>query len=475
MEKDRIEMSQRERDVLKVMAPVLKGERTQSEAARLLKRSGRQIRRLQRRLESQGDGGVVHQLRGRPSNRAMDEAIRPQVLRLCRESYGGFGPTLAGEKLSEEHGLTVGRETLRGWLLAAGLWQRKRHRDKHRSRRERRECFGEMVQADASEHDWLEGRGARMVLVGMIDDASSRVVAWFYPAETTEAYMDLLWRWLKKHGRPVSWYSDRDSVFVATDALGEAVPTQFSRALSELGIGLISANSPQAKGRVERLWGTAQDRLVKELRLAKACTMDQANAVLGAKFLPWFNRRCTVRPVSANDAHRPLGNGHDLDLAAILSIQQTRTVANDYTIRLDNRVYQLLPPAWPGERGGKVIVEKRLDGSMKVRFKRRHLEHRQVPEPAKEKDSDKDLEAPPPNPRSLARQPIPAEDEEQAPRARPKAKGRAHGAARPSAVHRAAGRSGRTPALPCPSGGGSCGKGKNAYRPAPDHPWRRTG
>ena len=478
MEKDRIEMSQRERDVLKVMSLVLKGDRTQSEAARLLKRSVRQVRRLQRRLEGRGDVGVMHELRGRPSNRAMDEAVKRQALSLCRECYGDFGPTLAAEKLSEGHGLTVGRETLRGWLLAAGLWQRKRRRDKHRSRRERRACFGEMVQADASEHDWLEGRGPRMVLLGVIDDASSRVLARFYPAETTEAYMDLLWRWLKKHGRPASWYSDRDSVFVATDGQGEAVATQFSRALSELGIGLISANSPQAKGRVERLWGTAQDRLVKELRLAKADTMDRANAVLGAKFLPWFNRRCTVKPASGNDAHRPLGkggNGQGQDLAAIFSVQETRTVANDYTIRLDNRVYQLLPPAWPGQRGGKVIVEKRLDGSMKIRFKRRYLEYRQVPEPAKEKHNDKDLGAPPPNPRSLAPGPIPAEDEEQAPRAQPKAKGRARGAARPSAAHRAGGRSGRTPALPCPPAGGSCGRGKDAYRPAPDHPWRRTG
>ena len=145
----------------------------------------------------------------------------------------------------------------------------------------------------------------------------------------------------------MAWYSDRDSVFVATDALGEAVPTQFSRALSELGVELISANSPQAKGRVERLWGTAQDRLVKELRLAKARTMDQANAVADAKFVPWFNRWCAVKPASGNDAHRPLGNGggHGPDLAAILCIQETRTVANDYTIRLGNRVYQLLPPA----------------------------------------------------------------------------------------------------------------------------------
>ncbi len=453
MEKDRIEMSQRERDVLKVMALVLKGERTQVEAAGLLRRGVRQVRRLVRKLEREGDGGVVHKLRGRRSNHALDDAIRHQAIELYRERYVEFGPTLAAEKLAEEHDLSLPRQTLHRWLLAEGLWQRKRRRDKHRSRRQRKECFGEMVQADASEHDWLEGRGDRMVLVGIIDDASSRVIARFYAAETTEAYMDVLGRWLKKHGRPVSWYSDRDSVFVAEDAQGEAGTTQFSRALSELNVELISANSPQAKGRVERLWGTAQDRLVKELRLAKARTMEQANEVLEEKFLPWFNRRCTVKPASENDAHRPLGPGHDL--AAILSIQERRTVANDYTIRFDHQTYQLLPPAWPGERGGKVIVEQRLDGSMHVRLKRRYLAYQVLT--AKE-----DVAAVPANPMSLSHEPIPAGIR----------KDPVVGATGFDAVHRTGGRSGRTPALPCPPVSGSGGRGKAAYRPVPSHPWR---
>ena len=237
--------------------------------------------------------------------------------------------------------------------------------------------------------------------------------------------------------------------------------------MGELGIELISANSPQAKGRVERLWGTARDRLAKELRLAGASTMDQANAVLESKSLPWFNRRCTVKPASGNDAHRPLGRGHDL--AAILSVQETRVVANDYTVRFGNRVYQLLPPAWPGGRGGKVTIEQRLDGSTKVRFRQRYLEYREVAQAAKAKDKDgQGAGALPPDPRSLAHQPIPAE-------AGAKAKDRAGIPARSSAVHRAGGRSGRTPALPCPPASRSCGRGKDAYRPAPDHPWRKTG
>jgi DNA-binding Lrp family transcriptional regulator len=468
MEKDRIEMSQRERDVLKVMSLVLSGKRTQGEAARLLGRSERQVRRIQRRLEKLGDAGVVHRLRGRASNNALDPVVAREAVSLYRRHYPGFGPTLASEKLAEEHQVLVSVETLRGLLLGAGLWQRQRHRDKHRQRRERRACFGEMVQADASEHDWLEGRGPILTLVGMIDDATGRIVCRFFASETTEAYMEVLGRWVGRHGRPGSWYSDRHGIFRAEEKIAgydqkRSVPTQFSRALSELGIELILAGSPQAKGRVERLWGTAQDRLVKELRLAGARTMEQANGVLDLKFLPWFNRRCVVKAASGNDAHRPLGKRQDL--AAILSIQQVRHVANDYTIRFENQVYQLLPPAHAGQRGGKVVVEQRADGTMKVRFKGRYLEHRRVVEVARKvKEEDgKVLGAPPPSPRSLAPGPIPAG-------AGP-LKGRADVSTRP-AVHRPAGRSGRTPAEPCPSGGGSCGSGNQAWRPAPTHPWR---
>jgi len=374
-------MSQRERDVLKVMSLVLKGGRTQVEAARLLKLCVRQVRRIQNRLKSQGDGAVVHQLRGRPSNRRIDDTLKNSALALYRKKYLGFGPTLAAEKLSEQDGVQVVVRTLREWLLSAGLWTRQRRRDRHRSRRMRRACFGEMVQADASLHDWLEGRGngVGLTLVGMIDDATGRMLARFYPAETTEAYMDLLGRWIARHGRPLSWYSDRHGIFRAESRLlGDdepvSVPTQFSRALKELDVELILANSPQAKGRIERLWGTAQDRLVKELRLAKARTLEQANEVLERVFLSWFNRRCTVQPTSGNDAHRALGPGQNL--SAILSIQESRSVNNDYTIRFDNEFYQLLAPVWPGERGGQVIVEKRLDQSMKIRFKKHYLEYK---------------------------------------------------------------------------------------------------
>ena len=309
MSGDRIEMSQRERDRLKVMAPVLEGKRSQPEAARLLKRCVRQVRRIQRRLEADGDAGVVHRLRGRPSNRAKGDSLRQQIVARYRERYMGFGPTLAAEKLTKEN-LPVSDETLRNWLLAEGLWERKRRRDKHRQRRDRRPCFGELTQADGSEHDWLESRGPRMVLLVMIDDATSKVVARFYPAETTEGYMDLLKRYLRKHGRMVALYTDHDSVFCGECPEKKPAQTQFARALEELDIGWIGAGSPQAKGRVERFNGTAQDRLVKELRLAGATTIDQANAVVDRIFLmSWslrvrgpFPRSARIAQVRGNPA-----------------------------------------------------------------------------------------------------------------------------------------------------------------------------
>lgn len=457
---DRIEMSQRERDRLKVMALVLEGKRLQKEAARLLGLTVRQVRRLQRRLEVDGDAGLVHRSRGRPSNHRRDPQLRAQVIEVYRTEFPDFGPTLACEKLGER-GLTVPVSTLREWLLAEGLWEPKRKRHEHRQRRERRACFGELVQADGSHHDWLEGRGPRMVLVAMIDDATSKVVARFYPGETTDAYMDLLGRYLRRRGRMMAMYVDRDSIFRAEDKHPDdprPVLTQFSRALQELQVELILANSPQAKGRVERLFQTAQDRLVKELRLAGAETMEQANDVLDKTFTPWFNRQCRVAPESPNDAHRPLHPSMCLD--SILSIQEQRKVANDYTIRLDNHVYQLLPPALPGMRGGTVIVEKRRDGSLHLRFGKKF-----VPYSSSGPAGRRCLGALPPDPRSSSLEGIPAEAE--------KPKGCAEQAAQPSAVHSTTGRSGRTPAEPYPPDSNQKTTTSTPWRPPPEHPWRQ--
>jgi hypothetical protein len=373
---DRMAMSQRERDVLKVMHGVMDGKRSQAEAARLLRRSVRQVRRLQRKLETDGDATIVHGLRGRPSNNGYDEEYRRRVLQAYRRGYRDFGPTLASEKLAAE-GLEVGVETLRRWLLAAGLWERRRHRDPHRSRRPRRECFGELVQMDASIHEWFEGRGETAVLIAMIDDATNRIAARFYPAGTVEAHLNLLGVWLRRYGRPVALYTDRHSIFEPQDK-GKALPegvTQFGRALGELDVELIRAHSPQAKGRVERLFGTLQDRWVKELRLAKVKTIERANDLL-ERLVPEHNRRFARPARQPVDQHRPLGPTHRLE--AILSVQAERVVSNDYVVRFENRCYQLLKPVYPGERGGRVVLERRLDGTLAIRYAGRYLSYREL-------------------------------------------------------------------------------------------------
>jgi transposase len=453
---DRIAMSQRERDLLKIMTPVLEDQRTQAEAARLADLSVRQIRRLQRKLEDGGDTALVHGLRGKPSNRRVDAQRRQQILDAYRQRFADFGPTFACEKLAELE-LHVSPDTLRRWLIAEGLWQRRRHREPHRSRRPRRACFGELVQIDASIHDWLEGRGETMVLINMIDDATSRVLARFYPSGTVEAHMDLAWRWLKRYGRPVALYSDRHSIFEPQDK-GHLLPdaeTQFGRALRELDIGLIRAHSPQAKGRVERSFGTAQDRWVKELRLADVRTVTHANAVL-ERLLPGHNRRFAKPAKDGSDAHRALGKA--FNLAAIFAIQSERVVANDYTIRFANRFYQLLKPIYPGERGGRVVIEQRLDGSMAIRFRTHYLQYQEVTPRALVGGSTPK----PPEFTALAA-PATIEETDREPQT----------ASRSGGVQPAGGRSGRTPAEPYPPDGGSEDSKPARKRPAQDHPWRR--
>lgn len=457
-DQDRIEMSQRERDVLAILRGVVSGDRTVAEAARLLKKSVRQVRRLKGKLKAEGDGVVVHGLRGQPSNHRHEPKLRSKVLAAYRSRYSDFGPTFACEKLAAE-GLVVGVETLRQWLLAEGLWQRKRRRDPHRSRRPRRSCFGELVQLDASIHDWLEGRGETVVLITLIDDATSRVLAKFYPSGTVEAHMDLLGTWLRKHGRPIAVYTDRHSIFEAHEK-GQPLAdpnaeTQFGRALRELDIELIRAHSPQAKGRVERSFGTAQDRWVKELRLAKVRTCVEANAVL-EKLIPEHNRRFAKPARQARDAHRRLGPTHQLD--SILSIQTERVVSNDYVVRFANRFYQLLPPVYPGERRGRVVVEERLDGTLKIRFKGHYLAYREfsegeslggsAPKPPEFNASTADARAAKPG-RSSKKKP------------------------RPAGMQPADRRSGRTPAEPYPPDGVGEDKTKRSYRPAENHPWRK--
>jgi hypothetical protein len=457
-EGDRIPMSQRERDRLRVLRSVLDGHRTQTEAARLLQLTSRQVRRLLLRLQQGGDAALVHGLRGQPSNHRKDDQLKRQVLRAYRKDFHDFGPTFAAEKLAER-GLEVSPDTLRRWLLAEGLWQPRRRREQHRSRRPRRACFGELVQMDASIHDWTEGRGEDMVLIHMIDDATSRLLGRFYDAATVVNHFDLLLRWLQAHGRPLALYTDRHSIFQPQGEFAFDAETQFGRALRELDVELIRAHSPQAKGRVERSFGTAQDRLVKEMRLAKVKTIAQANALLEGGLLAKHNRLFSVPPRAAGDAHRAVGSA--FHVAAILSVQQPRVVANDYTVRFENRLYQLSKPIYPGQRGGKVVIELRLDGSMAIRFGEHYLKyHEIVVGPGSALGGSA-----PPTPRSLPPGGMTPAGPEKGP-----ASGKE---AEPSGVQPTGGRSGRTSAEPYPPDGGADDSKKGPYRPAADHPWRR--
>jgi hypothetical protein len=348
-------------------------------AAGLLKLSVRQARRIWKRYRLRGDAGLVHGLRGRRSNHAIDEAVKGSALRLYRQKYPEFGPTLAAEKLAEHDGIELKPVTLWRWLLNEGLWARRRRRKKHRSRRERRSCFGEMIQMDGSHHDWFEGRGERCVLMVMVDDATGKVFARFYEGETTAACFDVFGRYVRKHGLPRALYVDRDSIYrsdrqatVEEELRAESPLTQFSRAMKELSVELILANSPQAKGRVERANGTLQDRLVKELRLAGINDIAPANKFLEKKFLPALNRKFAIEPREHVDLHRRLPRGIMLD--EVLCFRERRVVSGDWCVSWRKRVLQLdRRHESLGLVKRTVTVREKLDGSIQLLHRGRRL------------------------------------------------------------------------------------------------------
>lgn len=378
-------MTQADRDRLVTLKKAKKRLITQGEAAAELGMSIRQVKRLLYALKKRGDQAVIHGLRGRRSNRRIDESIQQEAVTILRRPvYRGFGPTLAAEYLGKKHGIEASKETVRQWMMQAKLWRGKKQRvPQVHAWRPRRSRFGELVQWDTSEHDWLEGRGEQLYLIAMIDDATSRLFARFVRHDSTEENMRLLWSYLEKFGRPLTFYTDKASLFqtaekhkrdepgVEKDPV-ELPPTQIGRALRELGITWIAAHSPQAKGRVERNFGTAQDRLVKGMRVAGVRTIEEANAYLANDYLVWWERELTMEPANPDDAHRPLEKSHNL--AASLSHVETRQVRNDYTLRWDGRLYQIEPPAIvSGLRRANVRVEQRLDGSLAVRYGERYL------------------------------------------------------------------------------------------------------
>lgn len=372
-------MNGKERDRLRLVHEVERGYISGVDASRALGISARQFKRIRRRHRETGDKGLAHRLRGKPSNRRTPKASKDRAIELISEKYPDFGPTFAAEKLAL-NGIEVSRETVRKWMIEAGIRKPKKRRERHRKRRERRECFGELVQIDGSDHDWLEGRGGKMALMAMIDDATNSVIARFFHAETTANAMVTLRLWLETCGRPRAVYADRHSIWVsmrgAAGERDECANTQMRRALRELNIDFIPARSPQAKGRVERLFGTLQDRLVKELRLAGIDDLDGANRFLDEVYLPRHNARFAVEPKRKANAHRKLGPGFDLDL--IFSIRDERVVRNDYTIQWRNRIFQVEKPAHPGLRGGCVEVAVKLDGSMELLFRGRKLKWHEI-------------------------------------------------------------------------------------------------
>ena len=376
--KDMIAMSQVDLRRLEVIHKAIDKSVTQVEAAEILDLSDRQIRRLVIRVSENGDKGIIHLSRGQPSHNAKDLKIKKKTIDLCRGTYEGFGPTLASEKLFERDDIEISRETLRQWLKREKLPYKDRKKRPHRQWRERKHHYGQMVQMDGSHHDWFEGRGPWCVLMGYIDDATGIPFARFCLYEGSLTAMSSFKGYIKKHGIPLIVYLDKHSTYKSTkkltieDELNNIDPlSQFGRALRELGVELIHANSPQAKGRIERLFETFQDRVIKEMRLRKISSIDEANKFL-EYYLPVFAKRFGVPPAKAGDLHRPIPKG--IDLNRILCVKTERALRNDFTVAHEKKLYQILDNI----RAKKVMVEEHMDGSMIIRYKETVLKFKEI-------------------------------------------------------------------------------------------------
>src|SRR4051794_17898150 len=368
-------MSKAELSRVDTLARVDRGELSVAGAASLLGLSPRQVFRLLARFRAEGASGLASRRRGRPSNRRLPAAVREAALAVVRERYADFGPTLAAEKLEELHDIRLSRETLRHWMSEAGLWvPRKARRGRVHQPRHRRDCVGELVQVDGCEHAWFEDRGPRCTLLVFVDDATGKLMHLrFVGGESTLAYLQAARSYVEAHGRPVAFYSDRHSVFRVTGA-GRDGTTQFGRAMRELNVEVICANSPQAKGRVERAHKTLQDRLVKELRLAGAGTVEAANAFLPA-FVAGYNARFAKEPRLAKDLHRPAPDAADLD--EVMTVREERTVSASLTLHYDKMLILLEPNDMTRALARqRVTVVNYPDGRCAIRHKGRDLPFR---------------------------------------------------------------------------------------------------
>jgi transposase len=353
------------------------GTQSQAQAARSLGLSVRQVKRLWRRYRLAGSTALASGHRGRRPNNAIDPVLKAQILAIHADRYPDFGPSFAAEKLREEHGLEISRETLRSWLIEQGRWKARRRKVHPRPPRERRPCFGELIQADGSPHAWFEGRGPRCTLLLAIDDASSRIgAALFVPAETTNGYFELFRQYFERYGLPDAFYVDRHSIFRINTPLVEDRQTQLARALQELDVELICANSPQAKGRVERANRTLQDRLVKELRLRNIGTLQGANDFLPL-FISDYNQRFAKAPASVMDAHRGL-DAFDLDEILCQTFQ--RVVTKNLTVQFEDAIYALTDSYSRGclRAGVRINLKQRRDGSLSMHHRDRRLDFQLV-------------------------------------------------------------------------------------------------
>jgi transposase len=386
VEEDILQMTGSDRKRLSVVSRCANKEIRQKNAAAILGISARQVKRLVRRYRLEGDRGIIHQMRGKRSHNSTADDMKNKILSLYCRMYEGFGPMFAAEKLREEHGIKIHGETLRLWLKANGIAYPSRRARPHRSWRKRKSCLGEMVQMDGSHHDWLEGRGEWLVLMAYIDDATNQVFARFYETEENFSALDSFRRYIQKHGLPCSLYLDRHVVYKAhqrpleiseqLDGMDEPL-SNFQRAAKELGVELIHAYSPQAKGRIERLFKTLQDRLVKELRLKNISTKKEANAFL-QRYLIQFNRQFRMTAENATDLHRKLTV--DVDIRRILCVKELRNVKNDFTVSFRGRLYQILDRI----KSKTVTVEIWLDSSTHFASEGKELRVKELPVPVRE-------------------------------------------------------------------------------------------
>jgi transposase len=389
----KLRLSKKERLRIEVLSKIQQGGMSLRKGADLLGLSYRQILRVHQRYELEGNSGLQHRLRGQESNRRFESGRRDRVLQLYQGKYGDFGPRLAAEYLRKEDGEDLSEETLRRWLIAAGLWQPRRQGAVHRKWRERKAHFGEMVQMDGSIHDWFEGRREKASLMVMIDDATNRTYAQFFEEETTAAAMTVFLAYVERYGLPRSLYVDRDSIYETTrdstvdEALSsKSAMTQFGRAMEELGVRLILAQSPQAKGRVERRHAVFQDRLVKVMRLKKISTLTVANQFLDEEYLDELNERFTVPAREKADVHRRVGRA--VKLEHVLSFQEQRVVQNDWTVSWCNRHFQLHEDHHRLSLARKRIdVCELLDGTILLKFRGRTLKWAELTERPSRKPS----------------------------------------------------------------------------------------